>query len=514
MFGGLRRLEKSDRKNQKIAMHSDTICAISTPFGVGGVAVVRVSGRDALSLVMPFIQGQADSNTCHPERSEGPVRESADRSFTSFRMTSNSNPQDNLPITKFCQFHYNKELIDEVVVTYFKAPKSYTGEDIIEISCHGSIYVQQKILEILIENGCRLANAGEFTQRAFLNGKMDLSQAEAVADLIHSQSEGSHRLAIEQLRGGFSEKIKQLRQELIDFTALLELELDFSEEDVEFADRAKLLDLLHRIKTEIQTLSDSFKLGNALKNGIPVAIVGKPNVGKSTLLNALLNEEKAIVSDIPGTTRDTIEDTLNIRGTLFRFIDTAGLRESSDTIENIGIERTKKTIEKAQIVIAMDEVRGTGCEVVSTSLNDRYEVSPAGGGARRAGVENLFGKQVIHVVNKIDTTTNFVAEKNDAILISAKTGAGIEKLTEKLLELAGEQKVSDRTLVSNLRHYEALTRALSFITNSEDALKSGISADLVAIDIRGALHHLGEITGEISADDVLGAVFSRFCIGK
>jgi len=496
-------------------MHSDTICAISTPFGVGGIAVIRVSGKDALSLVMPFIQGTTDGKDCHPERSEGPVRQSADRSFTSFRMTPDSNLQDSshtshlAPRTPqpnqaiFTEFHYNNKLIDEVVVTYFKAPKSYTGEDIVEISCHGSIYVQQKILEILIENGCRLANAGEFTQRAFLNGKMDLSQAEAVADLIHSQSEGSHRLAIEQLRGGFSEKIKHLRQELIDFTALLELELDFSEEDVEFADRAKLLDLLHRIKTEIQALSDSFKLGNALKNGIPVAIVGKPNVGKSTLLNALLNEEKAIVSDIPGTTRDTIEDTLNIRGTLFRFIDTAGLRESSDTIENIGIERTKKTIEKAQIVVVVvDEVRGAGCEV-----------SPAGGGARRAGVENLFGKQVIHVVNKIDNLPDFKTSTNE-IPISAKTGIGIEKLTQKLLELAGEQKVSDRTLVSNLRHYEALTRALSFITNSENALKSGISADLVAIDIRGALHHLGEITGEISADDVLGAVFSRFCIGK
>jgi len=458
-------------------MHSDTICAISTPFGVGGIAVIRVSGENALSLV---------SRHCEPKAKQS---NSAVDCFgrSSLAMTERE--------AIFCQFKNNNELIDEVVATYFKAPKSYTGEDIVEISCHGSIYVQQKILEILIENGCRLANAGEFTQRAFLNGKMDLSQAEAVADLIHSQSEGSHRLAIEQLRGGFSDKIKQLRQELIDFTALLELELDFSEEDVEFADRAKLLGLLHRIKTEIQTLSDSFKLGNALKNGIPVAIVGKPNVGKSTLLNALLNEEKAIVSDIPGTTRDTIEDTLNIRGTLFRFIDTAGLRESSDTIENIGIERTKKTIEKAQIVIVVDEVRGAGCEV------------------RGVNYGNLHEKQVIHVMNKIDTATDFSNTSNE-IFISAKNGTGIETLIEKLLELAGEQKVSDRTLVSNLRHYEALTRALSFITNSENALKSGISADLVAIDIRGALHHLGEITGEISADDVLGAVFSRFCIGK
>jgi len=460
---------------------NDTICAIATPFGVGGIAVIRVSGENAFSLV---------SRHCEPKAKQSiTVVDCFGR--TSLAMTERK--------AQFCEFRNNGELIDEVVITYFKAPKSYTGEDIVEISCHGSTYIQQKILQILIENGCRLANAGEFTQRAFLNGKMDLSQAEAVADLIHAQSEGSHRLAIEQLRGGFSEKIKQLRQELIDFTALLELELDFSEEDVEFADREKLLELLHRIKIEIQTLSDSFKLGNALKNGIPVAIIGKPNVGKSTLLNALLNEEKAIVSDIPGTTRDTIEDTLNIRGTLFRFIDTAGLRESSDMIENIGIERTKKTIEKAQIVIIVDEVKGQGSKVKET-LN----LSPF------AFDQN---KHIIHVFNKIDQVNN-VIDTNDEILISAKNGIGIEELIEKLLEFADEQKVSDRTLVSNLRHYEALNRALAFVINSENALKSGISADLVAIDIRGALHHLGDITDEISADDVLGAVFSRFCIGK
>ncbi|MCL2414411.1 MAG: tRNA uridine-5-carboxymethylaminomethyl(34) synthesis GTPase MnmE [Bacteroidales bacterium] len=463
-------------------MH-DTICAIATPFGVGGIAVIRISGKNAFSLV---------SRHCEPKaKQSSTVVDCFGRA--SLAMTERK--------AQFCEFHNNGELIDEVVVTYFKTPKSYTGEDVVEISCHGSTYVQQKILQILIENGCRLANAGEFTQRAFLNGKMDLSQAEAVADLIHSQSEGSHRLAIEQLRGGFSEKIKQLRQELIDFTALLELELDFSEEDVEFADREKLLELLQRIKVEIQTLSDSFKLGNALKNGIPVAIVGKPNVGKSTLLNALLNEEKAIVSEIPGTTRDTIEDTLNIRGTLFRFIDTAGLRESSDTIENIGIERTKKTIEKAQIVIVVDEAKG---ERQKAKAKETLCLSPF---ALRPN------QQIIHVINKIDSIPNFTNSSNE-IPISAKNGIGIEKLIDKLLELASEQKVSDRTLVSNLRHYEALNRALIFITSSENALESGISADLVAIDIRGALHHLGEITGEISADDVLGAVFSRFCIGK
>ncbi|MDR0436965.1 MAG: tRNA uridine-5-carboxymethylaminomethyl(34) synthesis GTPase MnmE [Bacteroidales bacterium] len=465
---------------------SDTICAISTPYGVGGLAVIRVSGVKAYSLVAPFLHPAKKVRGTGYEVRDGEPSNLLDTPRTSHPAT---------PHPKFCEFHDGDTLIDEIVVTYFKAPKSYTGEDVVEIACHGSSYVQQKVLQLLIANGCRLANAGEFTQRAFLNGKMDLSQAEAVADLIHAQSEGSHRLAIEQLRGGFSEKIKQLRQELIDFSALLELELDFSEEDVEFVDREKLLDLLHRIKTEIQTLSDSFKMGNALKNGIPVAIVGKPNVGKSTLLNILLNEEKAIVSDIPGTTRDTIEDTLNIQGTLFRFIDTAGLRESSDTIEAIGIKRTKKTIEKAQIVIIVDEVRGAGCEV------------------RGVDYGNLHDKQVIHVINKIDTATGFT-NSNDEILISAKNGIGIEKLIEKLIELAGEQKVSDRTLVSNLRHYEALNHALTFITNSENALKAGISTDLVAIDIRGALHHLGEITGEISTEEVLGAVFSRFCIGK
>ena len=469
-------------------MLNDTICAIATPFGVGGIAVIRISGEQAFELVAPFIRVRG--TRC--EVRGGTPNNLQDTPRTSHPATS---------YLKFSEFHHGGTLIDEVVVTYFKAPKSYTGEDIVEISCHGSTYIQQKILQILIENGCRLANAGEFTQRAFLNGKMDLSQAEAVADLIHSQSEGSHRLAIEQLRGGFSEKIKQLRQELIDFTALLELELDFSEEDVEFADREKLLELLHRIKTEIQTLSDSFKLGNALKNGIPVAIVGKPNVGKSTLLNALLNEEKAIVSDIPGTTRDTIEDTLNIRGTLFRFIDTAGLRESSDMIENIGIERTKKTIEKAQIVIVVDEAKGE-----RQKAKGKETLCPSPFALRP-------NQQIIHVINKIDSVPNFKNSPNE-IPISAKNGIGIEKLIEKLLEFADEQKISDRTLVSNLRHYEALNCALTFVINSENALKLGTSADLVAIDIRGALHHLGEITGEISADDVLGAVFSRFCIGK
>jgi tRNA modification GTPase len=451
---------------------SDTICAISTPFGVGGLAVIRVSGEQAVSRVGCFL-----SKT---------VRNTGYRVPGAGYLTPNQ--------AQFCEFRDNDVLIDEVVVTYFKAPRSYTGEDIVEIACHGSSYVQQKILQLLIANGCRLATAGEFTQRAFLNGKMDLSQAEAVADLIHAQSEGSHRLAIEQLRGGFSDKIKQLRQELIDFSALLELELDFSEEDVEFADRTKLVDLLQRIKAEIQTLADSFKLGNALKNGIPVAIVGKPNVGKSTLLNALLNEEKAIVSDIPGTTRDTIEDTLNINGTMFRFIDTAGLRESTDTIESIGIERTRKAIEKAQIVMTIREV----------GHDDTMDYG------------DLQEKQVIRIVNKIDGTDykSAPADVIGEIPISAKNNIGLDKLIERLIDFANKQQVSDRTLVSNLRHYEALNRALTFITNSERALEDGVPTDLVAIDIRSALYHLGEITGQISTDDVLGAIFSRFCIGK
>ncbi len=483
---------------------SDTICAISTPFGVGGVAVIRVSGNTALSLVSPFVGKKVKGKR---SRVNGLLQD---------ELTVNLLPLTFNPYQAcFCVFHNNGEIIDEVIATYFQSPKSYTGEDIVEIACHGSSYVQQKILQLLIANGCRLANAGEFTQRAFLNGKMDLSQAEAVADLIHAQSEGSHRLAIEQLRGGFSEKIKHLRQELIDFSSLLELELDFSEEDVEFADRTKLLELLQRIKVEIQTLSDSFKMGNALKNGIPVAIVGEPNVGKSTLLNALLNEEKAIVSDIPGTTRDTIEDTLNINGTLFRFIDTAGLRESSDTIENMGIERTRKAIEQAQIVIIVCDRRGVlhtpSSEFVANVGNEGVCNTPQ----QVPDYGDLREKQVINVINKIDLSAkDSPANVSNEILISAKNRTGIEKIIERLLEFAGQQTVSDRTLVSNLRHYEALNHALTFVTNSENALKSGVSTDLVAIDIRGALHHLGEITGEISTEDVLGAVFSRFCIGK
>ncbi len=477
---------------------SDTICAISTPFGVGGLAVIRVSGNTALSLVSPFVGKKVKGKR---SRVNGLLQD---------ELTVNLLPLTFNPYQAcFCVFHNNGEIIDEVIATYFQSPKSYTGEDIVEIACHGSTYVQQKILQLLIANGCRLATAGEFTQRAFLNGKMDLSQAEAVADLIHAQSESSHRLAIEQLRGGFSEKIKHLRQELIDFSALLELELDFSEEDVEFADRSKLLELLQKIKVEIQTLSDSFKMGNALKNGIPVAIVGEPNVGKSTLLNALLNEEKAIVSDIPGTTRDTIEDTLNINGTLFRFIDTAGLRESSDTIENMGIERTRKAIEQAQIVIIMRECWGV--------LHTPYVANVGDEGVCNTSLQPDYGdlheKQVINVINKIDIA-NSIDNTNGEIPISAKNRTGIEKIVSRLLEFAEKQQVSDRTLVSNLRHYEALNHALMFVRNSENALKSGISTDLIAIDIRGALHHLGEITGEISTEDVLGAVFSRFCIGK
>ncbi|MCL2027893.1 MAG: tRNA uridine-5-carboxymethylaminomethyl(34) synthesis GTPase MnmE [Bacteroidales bacterium] len=500
---------------------SDTICAISTPFGVGGLAVIRVSGEQACSLVAKFLRPVG--NACcseSDERSELRItnyelreQDSKHKSQIVNSKSVNSKFLWEERKAMFCGFWDNDRLIDEVVVTYFKAPKSYTGEDIVEISCHGSSYVQQKILQLLIANGCCLAGAGEFTLRAFLNGKMDLSQAEAVADLIHAQSEGSHRLAIEQLRGGFSKKIKQLRSELIDFSALLELELDFSEEDVEFADRKKLLELLQKIKSEIQLLSDSFKMGNALKNGIPVAIIGKPNVGKSTLLNALLNDEKAIVSEIPGTTRDTIEDTLNIQGTLFRFIDTAGLRESSDTIENIGIERTKKTIEKAQIVIVVHDCRGvcnTPPQTFTTIASKGVCNTPL---PDTSDYGDLQGKHVINVINKIDQITNITAT-GDEILISAKNEIGIEKLVEKLLDFAGEQRVSDRTLVSNLRHYEALNRALEFITNSEKSLKEGISTDLVAIDIRSSLFCLSEVTGEISTEDILGSVFSRFCIGK
>ena len=461
-----------------------TICAIATS-GNGAIAVIRVSGPDTFpivdSLFIPATPGKKllkqPPNTIHL----GTIEES-------------------------------NHVIDEVLVSLFKAPHSYTGEDSIEISCHGSPFIQQKILELLINGGARPAKPGEFTQRAYLNGKMDLSQAEAVADLIAAESEGSHQVAIQQLRGGFSEKLKALRARLLHFISMIELELDFSEEDVEFADRGALVNLVKEIKTLLKGLISSFQLGNVLKNGVPVAIVGRPNVGKSTLLNAILNEERAIVSEIEGTTRDTIEDTISIGGITFRFIDTAGLRETADTIENLGIRRTYQKIEQSSIVIllaeAIDEL-----DILNRSVGAiRKQIS---GGSRH----------LVIALNKSDQTSperlrklrnSFKLGENERIIsISAENRENIDGLTDLLLELVniGSLKHQD-VIISNIRHLNALKSASESLTRVSEGLTSSLPSDLLAQDIREALHFLGEITGEVTNDEVLGNIFKNFCIGK
>jgi len=386
-------------------------------------------------------------------------------------------------------------------------PHSYTGEDVIEISCHGSLYIQQKILELLIRKGLRLAKPGEFTFRAFMNRKFDLSQAEAVADLIASHSDTSHDLAIQQMRGGFSRKISALRQSLVDFAALIELELDFSEEHMIFADRADLHTLLSHIEVELLQLINSFSLGNVIKNGIPVAIIGKPNVGKSTLLNAILNEEKAIVSEIPGTTRDAIEDTIVIGGYSFRFIDTAGLRASEDAIETIGIGRTWEKISEASIILYVFDVTEQSFEEVTEAISE---------------LKNPAGDQPLNLV-LIGNKTDMLEElpkgfrefvEYETIFVSGKRKENIHLIAEHLVEIVGKAKTSDRTIVSNSRHLEALQHAYDSIVSVRNGLNENISPDLLTVDIHKALYHLGEITGEITTDEILGSIFSRFCVGK
>lgn len=459
----------------------ETICAISTPAGVGGVALVRVSGENAFEI--------------------------CDKIFH-FSKNKISEIQPNL--ATFGQIRDGKEILDEVLLTPFHAPNSFTGEDTVEISCHGSLFIQQEILRLLLQNGCRLAQPGEFTQRAFLNGKIDLSQAEAVADVISSKSQSAHRMAIQQMRGGFSAFLATLRAKLLDFTSLVELELDFSDhEDLEFADRSKLQTLVDEILQEIKKLKDSFRAGNALKNGIPVAIIGETNAGKSTLLNALVGEERAIVSDIDGTTRDVIEDTVSLHGILFRFIDTAGIRQTADTIESLGIERSYQTIEKADIVLwVINSLRyKTSMEWLSQNILPRVE-----------------GKKLMLVFNKID---RLEADERQALenakfpfateiaFISAKKQLELENLREKLHALAGLPEVANGDItVTNLRHYEALRLAHLALERVADGLQQGISGDLLTIDLRECLHHLGEITGEITTDEILGNIFGKFCIGK
>ena len=404
---------------------------------------------------------------------------------------------------------FNQQIIDQALVSLFKAPRSYTGENVVEISCHGSTYIQQTLLNQLIATKrCRIAEPGEFTKRAFLNGKMDLSQAEAVADLIASDSAAAHQIAMQQMRGGFSSEIKILREELLNFASLIELELDFSEEDVEFADRKQFEDLLQRIRRVLKYLLDSFSTGNVIKNGVPIAIIGAPNVGKSTLLNALINEDKAIVSNIAGTTRDAIEDEITIEGVKFRFIDTAGIRQTEDTVEAIGIEKTFEKMAQSQVILQLfdaSKITTASSQEILKQIQDTATQYPE--------------KQLLIIVNKMDTSSHKVIkdclDSQEFLGLSAKTGEGVAVLKTQLLGLVQMGKLRNNdTIITNARHYDALGQALENIQNVQNGLQNGLSGDLLAIDIREALHHFGRITGEISTDDLLGNIFSNFCIGK
>jgi tRNA modification GTPase len=445
----------------------DTICAITTGGGMSAIAVVRISGNKSISITNSIFSKnikKAKSHTIH-----------------------------------FGTIIDNHDIVDEVLVSIFKNSNSFTGEESVEISCHGSIYIQNKIEQLLINKGCRAATAGEFTMRAFTNGKLDLSQAESVADLIASESKAAHQTALRQLRGGFSSKLQDLRTQLIDFASLIELELDFSEENVEFANRKQFKDLLEAIKKELKKLIESFRLGNVIKNGIPVAILGAPNVGKSTLLNCLLNEEKAIVSDIAGTTRDAIEDELNIKGFKFRFIDTAGIRETSDIIENLGIKKTMEKVETSNIILFLIDANKN---IFKQLINLKK-------------IKESAKDKLLVVVNKIDLKPEAEENLKDAIFISAKNHEGIEILKERLLTFVNIKELSNNeTIVTNLRHYDELQLTLHEINTIIDELQKGVSGDFLAINIRQALFHLGSITGEITTDTLLGNIFRKFCIGK
>lgn len=501
---------------------NDTICAVSTASGIGAIAVIRLSGVESHKTVLFIFRKKGkrlDVNDIEPNKAYyGEIFDPV--------------PDD-------------KPMVDEVLVTFFKAPHSYTGEDSVEISCHGSVFVQQKILELLVVRGCRLAEPGEFSKRAFINDKLDLAQAEAVADLISSQNEAEHRIAVNQLKGGFSNELRDLRSKLVDLTSLLELELDFSEEDVEFADRTKLYELLDTALKHIEKLTDSFRMGNAIKNGIPVAIVGETNTGKSTLLNAILGEERAIVSDIEGTTRDTIEETFTIDGMMYRFIDTAGIRETSETIEKIGIERTFKKISEADIVIGM--LDGTKpvknifkawktivshVNVLSQkllifvnkkdlmdagamfTLNDDYEDYMKS--AYEKNIENHGGymtDEYCYSITGMDLHN--ICSIMTFSYISAKDPEDVDSLKQTIRHCTKMPKVDgNTTLVTNIRHYEALVHAKKSLEQVKKGMDDKLSADLLAQDLRQALYHIGSITGEVTTGEVLGNIFGRFCIGK
>lgn len=468
-------------------MYTDNIVALATPSGAGAIAIIRISGNDAIEIANKVFRSIKGKNL----------------------LTQKSHT---LHLGHILDDH---KTLDEVLISIFKAPHSYTGENIVEISCHGSTYIQQQIIQLLIRKGCRMANAGEFTLRSFLNGKMDLSQAEAVADLISSDNEASHQIAMQQMRGGFSLELKNLRQELLNFASLIELELDFAEEDVAFADRTQFKILVVKIEFVLKRLIDSFAVGNVIKNGIPVAIVGEPNVGKSTLLNALLNEERAIVSEIAGTTRDTIEDELVIGGIGFRFIDTAGIRETSDVIEGLGIKKTFEKIEQAQVVLLL--VDGCGLMVDGLSIV-KIEIEK---------IRNQYPlKPMLIIINKQDLIPNenhsLIAHElttdnhqPTTLFISAKNGTGIEELKNQLLSFVNTGALrNNETIVTNTRHYDSLLKALDEIQKVKFGIESSLSSDLMAVDIRETLYHFGMITGEVTNDELLGNIFANFCIGK
>ena len=443
-----------------------TICAISTPYGSGGIAVIRISGKSAIAIVDSIFHAKKTLSEAAP-----------------YTVHYGEITQGN-----------EQEILDQVLVSVFRAPHSFTGEDVVEIACHGSMYIQQTLLQWLVDAGCRLAQAGEFTQRAFLNGKMDLTEAEAVADLIAAQTKAEKDLALAQLRGGISNELAILRERLLTFTSLIELELDFADhEELEFADRTQLNYLAEEINTTISTLVASFKTGNAIKQGIPVAIIGAPNVGKSTLLNALLGEERAIVSDIQGTTRDTVEDTLVLGGMLFRFIDTAGMRQTDDTIESLGIERSRQAAQRATVIIHLQDA--------TQPVNILSQI------------EDIQDKTVIHIYNKVDLIPGFVSDES-SIGISAKHGE-VEAIKQQLVTLAAEQyDTRNAVTISNTRHYEALVRALEAIKRVQDGLQMQISGEFLSMDLQDCLAALGEITGHITSQEVLNNIFSKFCIGK
>jgi tRNA modification GTPase len=463
------------------AIQHETIIALATPAGCGAIAVIRISGSDAIKMVSPHFKTKSALSLLDCE------------SHTVHLGWLKKGPR----------------LLDEVLITVFRAPRSYTGENVVEISCHGSSYIQQEILQFFLQKGCRMARAGEFTLRAFLNGKMDLSQAEAVADLIASENEASHLLALRQMRGGYSSQIQDLRNQLIHFASMITLELDFSGEDVAFADRSAFEELLRKISELLKKLIDSFAMGNVIKKGIPIAISGQPNVGKSTLLNALLKEEKAIVSAVAGTTRDAIEDEITLNGIGFRFIDTAGIRETQDTVEKIGIQRTFKKMEEARVLLYMMDatelmdIKLAGARAESEKLREKYPEKP-----------------IVLLVNKVDkvneSTRKIIATSlGNVLFLSAKTGEGLDELQQYLLGFVETGFLrNEDPVVSNSRHFEALLKALKAIDNVQEGIAEEVPSDLLSVDINQALYHLGEITGEITSDDLLGNIFANFCIGK